>query len=163
MTKNYFYIYGKKIAMSDDTAQSILDSQKPKQLTYENIAKELFSIKPCYAINTLGRLSFADYKNFKETPTKAGICSTSQKQLESILALNKLCNVAKYLNDGWLPKFNYTQKNHYIYIGDKSNIGTGAHEIINISIVYFKTSKLAKQATEILGETEIRKALTLNH
>jgi hypothetical protein len=70
--------------------------------------------------------------------------SISEEQLESILELNKLANVARVLNDGWLP--NSSSECHALSVN-----------------LYFKTAEAKQKAIKLLGEESIRKALTLNH
>lgn len=163
---------------SDLTKGVVHFKERKKVLTYEDVATELFCTenKPDhydydsnndYDSYITSLVASSGWTNNKLTGIN--LLSTTKEQLESILALNKLCNVAKYLNDGWLPTFN-----HNCYV-----INTPAHkepveirvtltEIaggygIKYSSVYFKSKELAQQAIEILGESVIRQALTLNH
>jgi hypothetical protein len=129
---------------------------KNKQLTYEDICEKLFK-DDHYCIAWEGY--------------PIGCCSgiynasnaTTEHQLECILAKNKLANVAKYLNNGWKP--DKTDLGHFDawvlfatpnkdYIG-YSQISDCAHN----SNVLFKSSELAQQAIEILGEETIKLAL----
>lgn len=85
---------------------------------------------------------------------------TSEEQLEQLLALNKLLNVAKYLNGDWEPDF--TDNTHKWYINydyDCLTLCTDFSINYRRNLVYFKSSKIAHQAIEILGEEEIKKAL----
>ena len=110
-----------------------------KTITYEDIVKKLYPGK-CYYINNN---------------------HTSEKQLEQLLALNKLMNVAKYLNGNWAPNFaNRSEQKWYIdYNFEDSMLGTDFIYFYKHSHVYFKSQKLAHQAIEILGEEEVKKAL----
>lgn len=84
---------------------------------------------------------------------------TSEKQLEQLLALNKLMNVAKYLNGDWEPDWNdeFEDKIYFYYSSGKLNIC--AKRYSNFGCVCFKTIDLAHQAVEILGKEEVKKAL----
>lgn len=84
---------------------------------------------------------------------------TSEKQLEQLLALNKLMNVAKYLNGDWKPNWDdeFEDKIYFYYSYGKLNIC--AKRYSNCGCVCFKTIDLAHQAVEILGKEEIKKAL----
>ena len=86
---------------------------------------------------------------------------TSEEQLEQLLALNKLMNVAKYLNGNWKPNWNnYNTTKWFIFFDhDKKEIQTRSWYIINPGCVYFKSEELALQAIEILGEEEVKRAL----
>lgn len=108
-----------------------------KKVTYADIIKELCSGN-CYYINN--------------NPT-------SWKHLQQLLALNKLMNVAKYLNGDWEPNWNdeFEDKIYFYYSSGKLNIC--AKRYSNFGCVCFKTIDLAHQAIEILGEDEVKKAL----
>lgn len=84
---------------------------------------------------------------------------TSEKQLEQLLALNKLINVANYLNGDWEPNWNdeFEDKIYFYYSYGKLNIC--AKRYSNFGCVCFKTIDLAHQAVEILGKEEVKKAL----
>ena len=131
-----------------------------KVLTYDDVAKELFGNDYHYYTDAFGTINKS---------TKLGALSHypnisySIKQLESILALNKLCNVAQYFNDGWIPKEGENKWFIGIRFNILPNLFVGNHNMVMYSCVYFKSIKLAEKAIEILGEKEIIKALTLNY
>ena len=109
-----------------------------KKVTYADIIKELCSGN-CYYINN--------------NPT-------SWRQLQQLLALNKLMNVAKYLNGDWEPDFTDNQHKFYISYGsDIKKLAICFRQYMNDGCVYFKSEELALQAIEILGEEEVKKAL----
>jgi hypothetical protein len=129
-----------------------------KKVTYEDICRELFLDRPSWRLPDSG-------VPVQSTWTLSGnihhsTISTSYKQLEQLLAFNKLMNVAKYLNGNWEPDFTDTIHKFYIYynhIGLELNIEWSINW--RRSIIYFKSRKLALQAIEILGEGEVKKAL----
>lgn len=86
---------------------------------------------------------------------------TSEKQLEQLLALNKLMNVAKYLNGDWEPDFtNFSERKYWIdYDFEDLMLSTDFSGYYRNSVIYFKSEELAYQAIEILGEDEVKKAL----
>lgn len=110
-----------------------------KKVTYADIIKTLYS-RGCYYINN--------------NPT-------STKQLQQLLALNKLMNVAKYLNDGWKPDFKSVNSfKYYIsYDSGTKKLLICFKRYMNDGCVHFKSEELALQAIEILGEEEVKKAL----
>ena len=109
-----------------------------KKVTYADIIKELCSGN-CYYINN--------------NPT-------SWKHLQQLLAINKLMNVAKYLNGDWEPDFTDNQHKFYIsYCFDVKKLIVWFKQYTNDGCVYFKSKELARQAIEILGEEEVKKAL----
>lgn len=107
-----------------------------KTITYEDIVKKLYPGK-CYYINNN---------------------QTSEKQICQLLYLNKLMNVAKYLNGDWEPNWNDEFEDKFcFYYSEKLNICSKRYS--NFGCAYFKTIDLAHQAIEILGEEEVKKAL----
>lgn len=88
----------------------------------------------------------------------------SQKQAKKALAINKLLNIAKYLNDGWVPDWNNSvEQKYYIYINILNNIDINYALNKRESIVYFRTEELARKAIEILGEKTIRLIFSTNY
>lgn len=110
-----------------------------KKVTYTDIIKELYSGN-CYYINNN---------------------STSWRHLQHLIALNKLMNVAKYLNGDWEPQFlDRCQKKWCIYYNfEDFKWGVTNYTHYQHAAVYFKSEELALQAIEILGEEEVKKAL----
>ena len=110
-----------------------------KTITYEDIVKKLYPGK-CYYINNN---------------------HTSEKQICQLLYLNKLMNVAKYLNGDWEPQFlDRGQKKWCIYYNfEDFKWGVTNYTHYQHTAVYFKSEELALQAIEILGEEEVKKAL----
>ena len=110
-----------------------------KTITYVDIVKKVYPGN-CYYINNN---------------------HTSWRQLQQLLALNKLMNVAKYLNGDWEPQFlDRGQKKWYIYYDfEHLKWDTGVSVYYRHADVYFKSAELAHQAIEILGEEEVKKAL----
>lgn len=85
---------------------------------------------------------------------------TSEKQLEQLLAINKLMNVAKYLNGNWKINWRSKQEKYYIvYDYWKYVLTVTCTNCFQSTLVYFESPSLAKQAIEILGEEEVKKAL----
>lgn len=136
--------------------------KEPELITYNEIATKLFKEKEHFYISICGDIASYIMDVFLTDANN----SSTKEQLEAILALNKLANVAKYLNGDWLPKWynNTVYTKYYIYLDVADNIlNIESNTFYKQSVIYFKTEKLAKKAIEILGEDEIRKALTLNH
>jgi hypothetical protein len=129
------YIFDK-----DNSTENIIRF-KPieKKLTYANIIKDLYS-RGCYYINN--------------NPT-------STKQLQQLLALNKLMNVAKYLNGDWEPDWNNSSETKWgiSFNGNQKKIDISVWGTQKYGNVYFKLEELVYQAIEILGEEEVKKAL----
>lgn len=132
-----------------------------KVLAYEDVAKKLFKDKKGYYTDKRGIILSAIF--FDNQYLDENNC-TSEKQVQKLLAINKLMNVARYLNGDWQPNWGnndgYEYK-YYLFIDYPGN----KIEIAYIASccsdgIYFKSEELAKQAIEILGEETIKLALS---
>jgi hypothetical protein len=128
-----------------------------KKITYKDVKEKLFSDKEHY-------VEYSGTINSSKTTRYHGeniIIATSIQQIEQILALNKLINVAKYLNGDWEPDFkNDNQHKYYIsYDSDTKQLKIWFKQYMNDGSVYFKSEELVHQAIEILGKEEVKKAL----
>lgn len=88
---------------------------------------------------------------------------TSRKQAEKLLAINKLMNVAKYLNKGWQPNWDEKEGfNKYCiwYNITYDKLIIDASQNLSSCGIYFKSEKLAQQAIDILGEETVKLALS---
>lgn len=132
--------------------------EKEKKLTYDDIARELFS-KPAFYIGTNGDI-WADSLN--DCATNPNNC-TSRRQAEKLLAINKLMNVAKYLNGDWQPDWNNEDEAKYYIQNISCKIHISCTALYNCYVVYFKSQELAQQAIDILGEETIRLALCTDY
>lgn len=117
--------------------------------TYDDICKELFLHKRTYWVydkkienNVSGYITYNDLSN-----------CTSAAQAKRLAAFNKLQNIAKYLNDGWKPKFCGNQKNWNI-IKDNGTF-MAMFTTISKASVYFKSEDLAKEAIRIMGKESL--------
>lgn len=130
-----------------------------KKLGYENIAKNLFINKPIYFIEYNGIIDYISYG--AEYQCKYPNNATSKKQLECLMAYNKLRNVAEYLNAGNKLDWNDPMKAKWFiyYNWDNKILTVDAHFRYQRSDVYFYLKDSAKDAIKILGEEEIKKAL----
>lgn len=145
---------GYEIDKENSTFEKIIFKKVKEKFIYKNIADKLFQNKKHYYIEDNGRISISSigWQNSNAAPTVG--------QLEKLLALNKLMNVAYYLNDGWEPDWNDgTQFKYFIYWDTNKIIRIHHNIYFNCGVVYFKSKELAKQAIEILGEETIKLAL----
>lgn len=144
-------------------ALQVFKEEELKEITYKDICESLFYHKDYYDTNKFGDIQATNgrLKDFITCPNNA----TTKQQLKKLLAINKLANVAKYLNEGWWPVWSiyHNQPKWYLYYN---------HETHSISIdstyncssgqIYFRNQDLAKQAIEILGIDIIHLALAQN-
>ena len=133
---------------------------KEKKLTYRGVAAKLFFDEDCTVyINSIGKVIAGGtyYENSNNC--------TSVKQAEKLLAINKLMNVAKYLNGDWQPDWHdYKECKYYIYYDNShSKLRIECNSSYQNNFVYFKLVKFAKQGIEILGEETIKLALCTDY
>lgn len=128
---------------------------------YNYISEKLFNEKQTYYIGIQGGIRKIEKVNgfAYQDPNNC----TSSKQCEKLLAINKLLNVAKYLNDGWIPNWDDMQESKYYIRIINNNIDVACVCAICLGVVYFKTEDLAKQAIEILGKENIKMALSADY
>lgn len=125
--------------------------EKPQ---YKDVTRFLFKDKKVYYPSCEGNICYfycADKEQYYTDPRYG----TSEKQIKKVFAINKLLNVAKYLNDGWVPDWNNpTERKYYIYPGSKGEVNVD-WTIDKMHIIPFRTFDLALKAADILGEETI--------
>lgn len=151
---------GYEIDKENSTFEVIKLKPIDKKLTYEDVAKELFQEnKEFFIIDEYYILpANSDNKNIT-----ANLNCTSQKQAKKLIAINKLMNVAKYLNGDWRPDFSDDSQIKYTITDGLREFGLSTALCVmreNITFVYFKSRELAQLAIDILGEDTIRTALS---
>jgi hypothetical protein len=127
---------------------------KKKSLTYGDIEDKIIAQRGRGGIT-------AGWFASETSCTTFGVHTVGSKpNLEQLLALNKLMNVAEHLNE---KKFNWDDRHQpkwYIYYDhsvDVFRLGCNSH--IQSSNVHFDSEEHAEQAIEILGDDTIKKAL----
>lgn len=149
---------GYEIDKENSTFECIKFKPIKKTTTYKDVAKELFSEKWAYYVREDGRIGNC----FLTTGFLNGNNCISLKQAEKLIAINKLMNVAKYLNGDWHPDWDKPQeKKYYIKVDAYPyNLKVDFNLCYRDGNIYFKSEELAKQAIEILGEDTIKLALS---
>lgn len=152
---------GYDIDMENSTFECI--KFKPTKLDYIDVSNALFAGKWIYYIDENGyprkmELSEEDFT------ANSNNC-VSEKQTDKLMALNRLINVAKYLNGDWKPDFSSRNETKWFIIIHSNHLYTNQIEVhselnINFGAPCFKSQKLAEQAIEILGEETIKLALS---
>ena len=133
--------------------------EKEKKLTYNDVAEKLFgSRKDIHYIGEYGEIFKTKAKRIYDLNN-----CTSEKQAKKLLAINKLMNVAKYLNGNWQPDWGKnTECKYYINIHNEQLEVAFNIWVYDVGI-YFKSEACAKQAIEILGEEIIKLALCTDY
>lgn len=134
---------------------------KKKILTYDDVAKELFDEKAAHNL----RCGIAEFKKMIGCHDYSEYLECSSKeQVMKLAAINKILNVAKYLNKGWKPNFKDANEEKYFpFINDDGELKFGLSVRYNDSFVNFRDRKITQQATEILGEETFQLALSIDY
>lgn len=149
---------GYEIDKENSTFECVKFKPIKKVLNYEDVAKELFSGKDVAYIDVTGN---ATIHKIEDCCLLDPNNCTSKKQAEKLLAINKLMNVAKYLNGEWKPDWSKGGEEKWFLKFDEHRIVyAGSVEYTCFCNVFFKSEDAAQQAIDILGEETIRLALS---
>jgi hypothetical protein len=142
---------------NSDLAKGIIALKESKKvLTYKDVIDSIIN-KCYYSIDIEGGI-----EDFDTLPDHNGNEAPSSEQLEALLALNKLKNVANYLNGDWKPDWDSEYAKYCIYLNSKSNLIIDNWCRRNYGVVVFKSYNLAEQAIEILGKDTVKLALSFS-
>lgn len=127
------------------------DAEEGKPITYDDILKELYLDKTAYWLcdknNILeGKQNYSSYEDSVNCTTRA--------QVKRCAAFNKLQNIAKYLNNGWKPKFGCDNENWAI-VKDEEGLVPRYNMRTNDGSVYFKNADLVNEAIRLMGEESL--------
>lgn len=109
------------------------DAGEGKPITYDDMCKKLF-------------LDMIAYKKSVKCTTPA--------QVKRCDAFNKLQNIAKYLNNGWIPDFSDLEKKWTI-VKEGEIFTLKYNQYTNDASIYFKNEDLAKEAIRLMGEDSL--------
>lgn len=85
---------------------------------------------------------------------------SKEKQVYKLIAINKLMNVAQYLNGDWKPNWCENEEKYVFNMYQGHSLHITYANFYSYGSVYFKTKELAEKAMKILGEDTIRLALS---
>lgn len=144
---------GYEIDKENSTLEKIIFKKVEEKLTYEKVADKLFTNEDHYYIDEDGNIikSHIGWQCPNVAPT--------EHQLQRLLALNKLMNVAHYLNGGWEPNWKDNSEGKYCIIFNGFICTVENNVWASHGGVVFKSMELAEQAIEILEEETIKLAL----
>ena len=153
----YYIPDGYKFEKVENNTMVVL-SKDVEITSYKNFSKMLEDkYDKSYYIDNWGEIQSSSNENFSD-PNSA----ITQAQLEKLLALNMLINVAIYLNNGWIPDWNdSTQPKYIIYADENNNIKYTNYQHVNhnTGIIAFKNAETVKDAITILGKETLLNAL----
>lgn len=147
---------GTKVHISQESYDALAKAMQPKELTYKKVAKKLFKEGATYVIDTWGEVQKWEDVGDKYVDANNAV---SENQCKQLLALNKLFNVAYFLNEGWVPDWSDTKQKKYMIVrnGEMNTIEVVFDTFMyRVGGVYFKSEELAKRAIAILGEKSIK-------
>ena len=106
---------GYEIDKENSTFECIKFKPIKKELTYDDVAKNLFCDNECYYIDQYSNINICCV-GVTENVSKNPVICTSKNQAEKLLAINKLMNVAKHLNGDWIPDWEDNNNEFKYYI-----------------------------------------------
>ena len=127
------------------------DDKEGNPITYDDVIKELYFEKTAYWAYGKGyvRGEKQGHESFKDV-----VNCTTPAQAKRLAAFNKLQNIAKYLNNGWVSNFNGKNKNWFIRIEDGKYVAS-FFKWFNNGSVYFKSKEEANEAIRLMGEDSL--------
>ena len=85
---------------------------------------------------------------------KKSVKCTTPAQVKRCDAFNKLQNIAKYLNNGWKPKFGCNEENWAI-VKDEEGFVPRYNTRTNDGSIYFKNEDLVNEAIHLMGKESL--------
>lgn len=146
----FFAEDGKLMVRQKKEHETAPDDKEGNPITYDDICKALFFKNKIYWAYKDGIDSdMASPSNYKDVDN-----CTSEAQVKRLIAFNKLQNIAKYLNKGWKPKFNYNKENWAI-VKEEEDFVPRYNQLTNDGRVYFKNEDLVNEAIRLMGEESL--------
>lgn len=129
------------------------DAADGSPVTYDDICKKFFLNKDTFFV--VGK-EIAYRKGHDENYNDFDNC-TSEAHAKRMAALNKLHNIAKYLNGDWKPTFDGHSENWDINVAyDSEEYIPCSSVVYNNGMVYFKSEQLANEAIRLMGEKSLK-------
>ena len=131
---------GYEIDKENSTFECIKFKPIKKYLTYKEVAEKL-NKDTCFFIAKGKIQSYAQYASY-DNPGVAN----SYRQIEKILAINQLMNIAKYYNGDWKPDWSNSKENKFCIKFDyhKDRLYVDYNNSIGAGDVFFKNSEDAR-------------------
>lgn len=135
---------GYEIDKENSTFECIKFKPIKKYLTYKEVAEKL-NKDTCFFIEKGKIQSYAQYASYDNL----GV-TNSYRQIEKILAINQLMNIAKYYNGDWKPDWNNKYELKYCIsfttITNSYNIASRAQTYLNA--IHFKNQEDAQSVID---------------
>lgn len=130
--------------------KSTNDAEEGKPITYGDVLKELYLGKTAYWVYDKS-IEFGKQSSYN---FEDAVNCTSVAQAKRMVAFNKLQNIAKYLNNGWVSNFNGENKNWFICI-DGGKYGAKFSKWFNDGSVFFNSEEDVEEAIRLMGEDSL--------
>ena len=147
---------GYEIDTENSTFECIKFKKKKDKLTYNRIYKELFYNKRACSPT---RFSVEYYNQCDECDCNLPLNCITEIQARKIIELNKLINIATYLNDEWVPNYNDNKQIKYVIQYHYDSLEVVPVYCLCQCPICFKSEELAKKAIEIMGKENIKLAI----
>lgn len=149
---------GYEIDKENSTFECIKFKPIKKYLTYKEVAEKL-NKDTCFFIAKGKIQSYAQYASY-DNPGVAN----DYRQIEKILAINQLMNIAKYYNKDWKPDWNNINENkfHILYYANEKTYLIDYNVSYSSHMVYFKNRKDAQAVIDNPNFRDILDAIYKN-
>jgi hypothetical protein len=119
----------------------------------DEIMRSLYYKKEAFFVDMFGKV-----KSNQTTLYSDRNNCTSRGHINKWLSINDLLNVACFINQNWQPDWENENEKKYSFSVNGENIAVLQVEY-PVSIVYFPSEDLARQAIEILGNEKLLQIL----
>lgn len=147
----FFAEDGKLMVRKKTEHENVRNNEEGNPITYDDILKELYLNKTAYW--TCGEKAIAQRIQCS-IEHKDSVNCTSEAQARRMAAFNKLQNIAKYLNNGWKPKFGCDEENWAI-VKEEEGFVPRYNMRTNDGSVYLKSYDLVLEAIRLMGEESL--------
>lgn len=147
----FFAEDGKLMVRQKMEHENVRNNEEGNPITYDDILKELYLNKTAYW--ACGEKAIAQ-RIQRSREHKDSVNCTSEAQARRMAAFNKLQNIAKYLNNGWKPKFGCNEENWAIVKCEEGFVPR-YNMRTNDGSVYFKSDDLVLEAIRLMGEESL--------
>lgn len=147
----FFAEDGKLMVRQKTEHETATNNEEGNHITYDDILKELYLNKTAYWLCDKNNILEGKQNN---SSYEDSVNCTTRAQVKRCAAFNKLQNIAKYLNNGWKPKFGCDNENWAI-VKDEEGLVPRYNQRTNDGSVYFKNEDLVNEAIRLMGEESL--------
>ena len=119
----------------------------------DEIMRSLYYKKEAFFVDMFGKV-----KSNQTTLYNDRNNCTSREHINKWLLINDLLNTAYFLNQDWKPDWENRDEEKYTFAVNGEDVDVQRVEC-PVSIVYFPTAELARQAVEVVGKEKLLQIL----